>query len=476
MKTQSILKFLRVSVAALICLCFAINLNGQDGSKSQPAADSTVSQFHRSRPVELESPQAPTLAAMRLDAEILSHTRDGLPDMRLLDDALHQVPFLVNPLRQPATDLIRRTWTAEIKQLKPLPEGSLEILVILPDSDPPPAGLQLITPLKNFELRVRIHAGANADAPVLVEDALLYDYSQFMNAHHTEVPLPGNTSRTLLIVVDQAIQIAESRLQELTRTISKGEETQREETVFAERRPLRIDRLLFWTEVPNPAGRKPVLESWPAKSLKIEEDPVTHDTLVYFSADGRPLTQITLQTSSRNFSRSVTAECQSPNLPQRWSVCGNAECRLLDISGVRDSQLTLQFPGQQRWPLRLRIKNGDSPPLAVTGLELAGPVSEILWIAEPGRNYRLLYDDEHVVAPQHDLLALKTALDSNSETIKAVAGAPEVRNVTLPATVRANDLLNNPILLISLALLFIAFMAWGLYRAFERVRTLPQDP
>ena len=475
MKTQTILKLASLCLVVVFYQCGNIRLYGQQGQQSQPAAAETALEFHRSRPIELKSPSAPTLAALQLDTEIWNHTREGVPDMRLLDDTGRQVPFLVRTLQQPAQKLVRRTWNAEISELKPRPDGGLEILVRLPDSDPLPVGLQLITPLTNFELRLRVHAGTNTDAPVLVEDALLYDYSQFMNARRTEVPLPGNTSRTLYIVADQTVQNAESRLQELTRTISKGEEIQRTETVLEERRPLRIEQLQFWTEIPDPAGYAQVLESWPAKALKIEEDSKNRQTLIYFSTDSRPLTQITLQTTSRNFSRGVHAECLQPGVPERWRICASSEFRLLDISGVRDSQLTLQLPQQQqRMPWRLRIENGDSPPLAVTGLELAGPVSEIVWLAEPGRNYKLLYSDDHASAPQHDVLALNTALASNAEKITALAGTPEIRTVTLPATVRAHDLLNSPALLISLAVLFTATMAWGLYRAFDRIKTLPQ--
>jgi hypothetical protein len=127
---------------------------------------------------------------------------------------------------------------------------------------------------------------------------------------------------------------------------------------------------------------------------------------------------------------------------------------------------------QRRLQWRLRIENGDSPPLAITSLELAGPISEIVWLAEPGRTYRLLYDDEYASTPQHDVLALKTALASNAEKITAVAGTPEIRTVTIPATAQAQDLLNNPILLFIIAILCTAVMAWGLYRAFERIKTL----
>jgi hypothetical protein len=472
MKTQAILTLASLCLAVTLGHSGDMKLYGQDGQQSRPAAAETAVEFHRSRPITLKSPSTPTLAALQLDTEIWSHTRVGVPDMRLLDDANRQVPFLVNTLEQPSQQLVRRTWNAEISQLTPRPDGGLGILVKLPDSDPLPAGLQLITPLTNFELRLRIHAGENTDAPVLVEDALLYDYAQFMNARRTEVPLPGNTSRTFYIVADQTVRNSESRLQELTRTFSKGEEIQRTETVLEERRPLRIDQLQFWTEIPDPVSYEQVLQAWQTKSLRIEEDPKNRQTLVYFSADSRPLTQVTLNTTSRNFSRMVHAECLQGGVPEHWQTYASNELRLLDISGVRESLLTLLIPMQRRLQWRLRIENGDSPPLAITSLELAGPISEIVWLAEPGRTYRLLYDDEYASTPQHDVLALKTALASNAEKITAVAGTPEIRTVTIPATAQAQDLLNNPILLFIIAILCTAVMAWGLYRAFERIKTL----
>lgn len=436
-----------------------------------------VPEYRCLRPVTTEPTGQPALAALRLDAAIWEQTRDGLPDLLLSDAGGLSVPFVVRPVRRSEVRKLQRRWVAEDAQLRPQADGSLEIVVLLKEGDPQPEGLTLFTPLRNFELRLRVHAGTDTTGPLLVEDALLYDYSQFMNVRQTDVSFNSGSSRSFCIVIDQEVAAAESTLKELTRTFSGATETQRTESVLQERRPIRIDRLEFHTQSAEVEEAAAVLDSWSPESLDVQQNPQTHETLVNFAASRRPLSKVTLRTSSRNFNRTVHLEYLVPGEPDRWQTHCSAELRQIDIGRLHDTQLTLDCPSARRKQWRLRIENGAGPPLQGLGLELAGPVSEMIWLAEPKRNFVLLYGDDRAAAPRHNLWVLEAALAAGEKPRPATAGVVEFRSVVPPVEpVRPLELVNNPLLLTGLAVLLTVAMGWGLYRASVRLKELPGEP
>lgn len=466
---------IRAVSVVILCLPCAAWLAAGNQVRGQNVSDQVppqVVEFRLSRPLQTPPPPKAALAALRIDQEIWSETRIGLPDVRVLDDREQSVPFVIRPILQTPTTRIRRTWTAGNTELRPQSDGSLEILVRLEQQDAQPEGLNLVTPLRNFELRVQVHAGANRDAPLLTESALLYDYSQYMNVRRTELPLGSSTSREFCIVIDQAVQDSESGIRGLTRTIAGGTETERTESVIRERRPLRIDRLEFWTEVPDQELREAVLVEWPAGDLTIEEDPTARQTIVGFSANRRPLSRVTLRTDSRNFNRMAHLEFAVPGTPEHWQIHNSGELRMLAIGAVNETRLSLMFPAERHSRWRLRIENGDSPSLNVRGLDLAGPESDLVWLAESGRNYRLLYGDDHAEAARHDTQAINKALEAGEPVLVATAGSSTRREV-LPREVKY---VNRPALLVGLAVLMVVAMSWGLYRAYERIGELPKEP
>ncbi len=462
------------SVLLTILLSFpAAGLCQQAGKKPGQA----VPRYRCLRPLITEPFKEPTLAALRIDAAIWEQTRDGLPDLLLSDQGGLDVPFLVRPVLQTQTQKATHRWPAENPELHPRENGALEIVVHLKKGDPQPEGITLFTPLTNFELRLRIHAGTDTSGPLLAENALLYDYTQFMNVRNTSVKFNSGSSRSFCVVIDQEVAAAESTLKELTRTFAAGTETQRTESVVQERRPIRIDRIEFDTESAVSEEQTAVLDQWTAAAVDVQQNAETQETLVNFTAGRRPLSQVTLQTSSRNFNRTVHLEYFVPGKPDRWQSVSSGELRQIAIGRVQETRLTLVCPSERHDRWRLRIENGDRPPLQELALELRGPVSELIWLAEPDRRVVLLCGDDHAVAPRYNVSVLETALAAGEAPHPATAGPMEFRTVVPPVEpIRPRDLINHPLLLSGLAVVLTAVMGWGLYRAAVRLQQLPDEP
>src|SRR4029079_11240310 len=123
-------------------------------------------------------------------------------------------------------------------EVHPLEDGSLEIIVHLRDKDPQPQGLRLVTPLGSFDERVRMFTSADGtDWKTLGDEAVVFDYSQYIDARNDAIDFPVTTDRYFKIVIDHVTQELESQLKELTRRLRGDEETHRDETILIERRP-----------------------------------------------------------------------------------------------------------------------------------------------------------------------------------------------------------------------------------------------
>ena len=77
------------------------------------------------------------------------------------------------------------------------------------------------TPLKDFERRIAVSGETgNGDGwQPLTADALLFDYTRYMDVSNARVPLATNTSRRFRIVVEEVTDRTESPSMSLFRTI-----------------------------------------------------------------------------------------------------------------------------------------------------------------------------------------------------------------------------------------------------------------
>ena len=152
--------------------------------------------FRFSRPVVTEETAQEELFAVPLDSDVYAATRDNFPDLRVMSSDDQMVPFLVRHVRESRTDKVKKAWTAKSPGLKPLENDGLEIRITLDKDDPSPMGIRFITPLKDFEQQVRIFATADGTESTLVDAALIFDYSKFMDVRRTEVAIPSTTARS----------------------------------------------------------------------------------------------------------------------------------------------------------------------------------------------------------------------------------------------------------------------------------------
>ena len=172
--------------------------------------------FQFSREVKLPSLEQEELVSVKLDANVYEATQDDLEDLRLLDKSGQPIPFLVRQATHSRTRTIRQTWTAKTMMAKPLEDGGLEITVVLDRDDPAPNGLKLVTPLDDFEKRLRVETSTDGQQWQEVAQSPIFDYSRYVDVRQDSVSFPQTNHRHIRILIDNVTATQESELLELT--------------------------------------------------------------------------------------------------------------------------------------------------------------------------------------------------------------------------------------------------------------------
>jgi hypothetical protein len=416
------------------------------------------------------------ILAPLLDSDVYAGTSDGLADLRVLDDKGNEVPFLLQKVTEPRTVSVRQTAPAGDVSLRELKEGGLEIQVSKDEKLPPAEGISLVTPLRNYQQQVQVSGSSDGRSwQTLVADALIFDYSRYMDVGNHEIGLPQNRYSHFRLTIRDVTSNQESELLELTRRLQGGKETERVERTAVERRPFRIDRIDFWYHERRQGDKK---TDYPVADFKAEASAESRQTFIHVHTRREPLTGFHLETSSRNFSRRVAVQVPlAQGMRTQWHDIGTGTISRMDFRDLHRDELLVSFPEARHEEYRIVIDNGDNPALAVTGVRGEGNAYQALFLAAPGVAYHLSYGSEAAKAPSYDTATLRESLARgyqpvavrlSSQTTQSAAGAP--------TGIVMRRVLNNPFVLGGVILVLVAVLVWGLYRAGRRIDRLPKEP
>ena len=397
-------------------------------------------------------------------------TKDSFEDLRVLDDDGESVPFLIQVERESRTRKSRKTWTANNPTARPLEDDGLEILIVLDEDAPVPDGIRLVSPLRNFEQRVRVYSSKDGNAwEPLGDESVIFDYSRYMDVRSDSVAFAASDQRHFRVVIDAATSGQESRLLELTRRLRGSEEAERVEKITVDRRPFRIERIEFWKEEQEERWAGDKTKAYPITNFRIEENPEDQQTIVFVETPRAPLTAIQLETSTRNFSRRVNvANEETRGKQSNWQTLSDEVLSRIDFRDLQRQELEISFPEARRETYRVVIHNRDSPPLQITGMQTEGPVYQLLFLASQGNGYRLVYGSETAESPHYDTASIQAVL--NAGFAPATAELGEQQDLGGPAAdTTLLDQLRNPKLLIGLIVILVAVLGLTLYSAVQRL-------
>lgn len=334
------------------------------------------------------------LVAIKLPTETLNNAREDLADLRIIDAAGTEVPYLIDQgVPTPALTLRPKEFRAEIA---------------------PPATHVFIT--------------TGADAPIV---AITFD-------------VPAGAPFT------KAVKVEGSQDQTTWQTLAAGDPIYR--TAAGEtnlRVPVRESNWKFLRATIDDSRSEPipfrgaeliVAESHPPSEEILttirsrDENPdVTRLTLDLGAANLR-LASLQFETGEALLNRHVTiaVPALSGDKLEEQTVTTGIIYRV-DTAGARDSRLEVPINKLIKTrELIVSIANGDSPPLAISALKVTRRITRLRFFgAQPG-TFTLLSGNSQCAAPQYD--DLKQKLQGASET-EGVVSRPAVNpnyQVTLP--------------------------------------------
>lgn len=449
---------------------------------AQPATASTGSAY--SKTIDLPSQSIEQFASIVMDEELYFGTTESWHDLRILDGDRKEVPYLVHQQSKEKRSTHQQSTIVSKPQVRPLTENNLEISFTIDRKKHPHAidGIALTTSLRDFEHRVKVETRTSDTSPwrTLVADALIYDYSRYMDVRNLEVPFTEKSSNTdevqFRVLIEKITQEKESQFLVLTRTLKNGVQTKQEETLAINRETLHIDSLSYWHQVDSVSSKEPLLTDYPIQLESRREDEKNKNTIIEFSSKRQPLSLLQVITEDTNFHRNVTL--YAVNTGNSQDHLAEKEQRLTEssitkISLPKSSQtnLTIPFPPIRNSRYRLVIENGDSPPLKDISLKASGESYEILFLTAPNQKYSLTYGNLLLNAPNYDLLAIRTALDSKIPAISGRLGAATPIRLVDPRPTWER-LFENRLVLGALFTLLLGILAWTLYQASKRLASI----
>ncbi len=440
------------------------------------------------KPIDRGAAKDEEIVAFTLDSDIFAATRAGLPDLRIVDEAQAEAPYLIEPQVEYRQERTRQTFNTDIVTLRP-DGNAIEVHLRLPEKAPDAEGFSFATPLTNYERKVRVSGSADGLkwTPLLM-DGIIFDYSQYMDVSSREITLPKNSFREFKVTIEDVTDDKESPFKELTRTFKDAKEDQRVERTVIERRPFRIDRIGAWGVATRERVQQAKTVIYPVAGFDAKDVAAKKQTVVSVRTRREPITRFTLETPSRNFSRRVVVEVPvvvKPDLRKQgfrkdgdpdWQPIAETTIENFSFRNQKREQLTITIPERREEQFRIVIRNEDNPPLSVTGVQAEGSVQRVVFLAQPAKAYRVFYGSETAAAPKYEAATVLATLRKDNPPVVAKLGV-QADNTEFGGEPShpVLGLLNNWVFLGTAIGLMVVVLAWCLFRAGRRLESFPKE-
>lgn len=382
--------------------------------------------FRWSRAVD-GAPEARTaVAAAPLDAAVFAGSADEFRDVRLFDNAGIETPRAIERLRAVRLRTERRPVNSKLISLRELPDNRLEAEFELSPADAVADGFTVATPLRDFHHTVRVESrAADGEWTPQVDGAPLFDASRYMDLRHLDVELPAAAGPRFRVTIDQVAGEAARPLTRLVTQTGGREDGMERREVELQQRTFRVDRVSFWRHETVEGAAEDVRAEWPLTEFSVGRDEKERATWITIETGRLPLNRLTLEFAERNFSRTVRAERPAVrDGVASWTAFASGRLLDVELAGLSRSETSIDFGETRCERIRLVLRDGDSPPLTVRSVTGSGPEWRVLFLAEPGRAYRLAYGAPRAAAPAYDIDAVLAPVRLGLRPTEWTLGAP----------------------------------------------------
>ena len=406
------------------------------------------------------------LGAFPLDSELFARTHNDFANMRLVDTAGTEIPFLVRTRTEGVTSTRNTVIPTRVDSIRELSDNRIEIEMSSVGVPKQSQEITLSTHQHNFEKLVTVYGMSDGNSWLeIATEVPIVDYSRFIDYQRTRIAFkPARYQRLRLVISDVTVD-RELPLKKTVREALKGA-TQHEfvETSFR-REDFRIDTIRLLGKKTSETGQRPVI-----RKRAVEGFTVRHEeslTVITFTGQREPVIGIKLLTSGINFSRPISIEGKDALSSKEFRNVGRGTYSHISIGDVRRDKRSLRFAKPARctdW--RITIDNKDNPGMEISGVELEEQVNEAAFLNTPTSNYRVCYGGASTIRPRYDVATILNAAGRRSTASYHVGNElanPEYKKTRWRLRVGGRAILSIAILLM------VGALGWGVAVAAKKV-------
>ncbi len=373
------------------------------------AAAATFDARPYARVRDLAPPEVPVhpIAAVAFDDDLYEQTDLQFHDVRLVDDQDQEVPSLprLRLVRDPPSSA-EDTEDLIVVALKRADDGRLDIVVEKPKSVTEPLqAIELDTSLKDFEKRVDVEASEDqVNWTPVAEGATIYDYSRYVMLRQTRIELKPGAFLYYRLRISAADDEQVSPLRTILRDRRGSEVVGEQEHLTLARVEFCVDRVRGWVRRVLPGAQRVELEARRIVAPAATTDEENGDTLVSFELPNAALSRLSIESPNTNFVRPARLEGMAETGESGWTSIAEGTLVSIEVGRERRHELRLELPQPKRFSkYRLRIRNGDSPPIGISALVAETEQWNLLFFPTAERSYRLFYGRRNARRPDYDI-------------------------------------------------------------------------
>lgn len=310
----------------------------------------------------------PPLGGIYLDPGYFESIRVKIPfsDIRIISGNDAEIPYQIIA-RGPETKedelSVRMLNLSYTKKKETYFEGFIEKTPIIYNI------VEIITNENNFYRQLQIFGSTDGkNWNLLRGDAVIFDYNHEEKLRHSKITLPNSTFRYIGIKI-----------------INNNE------------RPLKISSVKVYYQEIHPGIDTPVnvLISKKEDNTKTKET-----TLIVNLSSFFPVTKLTLTTPDKNFQRKIIIWIKRDEEWIRWTddVIFN-----LDTEKIKEYKLDINISEVSAKEMKLVIKNYDSPPVNITGINAIGYKRILIFKLDGRQRYYVFWGNEQAKSPEYDI-------------------------------------------------------------------------
>lgn len=373
------------------------------------------------------APHESNLISLELTPQMMTDLGGHPNYLRISDSKGTTVPYLLTQMQTPCRQIVR-AGEIQITKVRTLNDGSLELLGETKDALWNPAHLTFSTSVRDFEQEVKIYGRVNSgDWQLLCDDGFIFDSSSILAAKNLDITFNPGDCREFRIVLTKASLERQSSLRSISKEWSESNGKAVQENYLSETQAFKLDKVTMWSEQLVTTGHVMKFQETSctitAQRQETNADGI-HSTVITLTPSSYPVSGLTFNCQSSNFSRRVKIHHTSSAHSDR--LLADAQLRSVHLGGYELNERSVTFPEINDGSLTVTLLDGDNPPLSLTSISARIPCYQLYFLCNRSNHDGfMLSGTPGASAPIYDLgdlQALLSAPDITREIATATSG------------------------------------------------------